>query len=145
MAYIVEFSPRAEESFKALPKTVQECLRPAIDVLAEEPSPPGIEKLSGGEDLYPMRVGNYRIIYTIPFRPLYSVIRVSLHPVRTEPMLDWLGKVLMQDVQPNDAWRDHCRGARGGLESLTRLLQHRTRRYDACGTPWELMKQRLGL
>ena len=102
MAYLVEFSPRAEESFKALPKALQECLRPAIDALAKEASPRGIEKLSGGEDLYSMRAGNYRIIYTIPFRPLYSLIRVSLHPVRTEPMLDRPGKVLIQDVQPHE-------------------------------------------
>ena len=33
--------------------------------LAESPRPPGCEKLSGSEDRYRLRVGRYRVIYSI--------------------------------------------------------------------------------
>jgi mRNA interferase RelE/StbE len=37
----------------------------AIGALAEEPRPPGSKKLRGGEDLYRIRVGDYRAIYRV--------------------------------------------------------------------------------
>jgi mRNA interferase RelE/StbE len=36
-----------------------------IDSLAHDPRPRGVEKLSGEENLYRVRVGNYRIIYQL--------------------------------------------------------------------------------
>ena len=36
-----------------------------IDSLARDPRPPGVEKLRGTEDLWRVRVGEYRIIYAI--------------------------------------------------------------------------------
>jgi mRNA interferase RelE/StbE len=40
-------------------------LQPKIDDLANDPRPPGVKKLSAEEELYRIRVGNYRIIYAI--------------------------------------------------------------------------------
>jgi mRNA interferase RelE/StbE len=37
----------------------------AIQSLADEPRPQGVEKLSGADALYRVRVGDYRIIYEI--------------------------------------------------------------------------------
>lgn len=63
MRYRIEFSPKAEREFKKLPRPVQVRLKTRIDVLAEEPLPPGAEKLSGEDRLFRIRVGDYRIIY----------------------------------------------------------------------------------
>lgn len=40
-------------------------LRVAIDGLAENPRPPGCVKLQGGDELFRVRVGDYRIVYQI--------------------------------------------------------------------------------
>ena len=36
-----------------------------IDGLADNPRPPGVEKLKGAEGLWRVRVGDYRVIYTV--------------------------------------------------------------------------------
>ncbi len=64
MAYEVEFSSRAAREFLKLPKQAQERLAPKIDQLAEDPRPPGAEKLSG-LDAFRIRVGDHRIVYTV--------------------------------------------------------------------------------
>jgi mRNA interferase RelE/StbE len=61
----VEFAPAAARDFAALPRSVQVRLRPRIDALADDPRPPGVEHLAGGDDLYRIRVGDYRVVYSI--------------------------------------------------------------------------------
>ncbi len=63
MAYEVELSSRAAREFLKLPKQVQERLAPKIDQLAEDPRPPGAEKLS--LDAFRIRVGDHRVVYTV--------------------------------------------------------------------------------
>ena len=41
-----------------------------IQTLAEDPRPPGCEKLSGQRDRYRVREGRYRIVYSIEDRDL---------------------------------------------------------------------------
>ncbi len=65
MAYSIEFAPSAERQYRKLPRQVQIRLRPYVDALAEEPRPHGVERLSGEQSLYRIRVGDYRIIYTL--------------------------------------------------------------------------------
>jgi mRNA interferase RelE/StbE len=36
-----------------------------IDDLRNDPRPPGVKKLSGHADLYRVRVGDYRVVYTV--------------------------------------------------------------------------------
>jgi mRNA interferase RelE/StbE len=79
MAYRVEFSPRAERQFRDLPRQLQARLKPRFDALAEQPRPPGVEKLSDAEDLYRIRVGDYRVIYQIQDQAL--VILVVFEPI----------------------------------------------------------------
>jgi mRNA interferase RelE/StbE len=63
--YTIEFSSLAERQFKKLPVSFQKRLTPKINALAENPRPSGIKKLEGEDDLYRIRVGDYRIIYQI--------------------------------------------------------------------------------
>jgi mRNA interferase RelE/StbE len=74
VSYTIEFSPRAARQFKDLPKQVQVRLRTRIDALSENPRPRGVEKLKGEDDLYRVRVGDYRVIYQVKDKALIVLI-----------------------------------------------------------------------
>jgi mRNA interferase RelE/StbE len=74
MSYRVEFAKQAAKQFKALPPQEQERLRLKIDALSSNPRPSGLTKLAGEENLYRIRVGNYRIIYSIYDRQLMVLV-----------------------------------------------------------------------
>lgn len=63
--YVVEFTPRAKRELEKLPKLIQQRLRPRIDALAGDPRPPGVKALAGVADRWRIRVGDYRVVYTI--------------------------------------------------------------------------------
>lgn len=65
MPYAVEIAPAAERQFERLPRTVQVRLAPLIDALAQNPRPHGVKKLSGLENRYRVREGDYRVIYEV--------------------------------------------------------------------------------
>jgi mRNA interferase RelE/StbE len=65
MAYLVVFTPSAERSVAKLDVGVARRIKPKILTLADHPRPSGCLKLAGSRDLYRIRVGDYRIIYTI--------------------------------------------------------------------------------
>ena len=48
-----------------LPRQVQVRVAPAIDALADEPRPAGVEKMKDRDDEYRIRVGDYQVIYEI--------------------------------------------------------------------------------
>lgn len=74
MAYRIEFAPRAERQFKALDRSIQMRLSRRIDSLTGNPRPQGTKKLAGEEDLYRLRVGNYRIIYQVQEKRLIVLV-----------------------------------------------------------------------
>ena len=63
--YTLVMTPAAQRDFKSLSGTVQRRIDAHILPLAEDPSPRGSEKLEGLEGLYRVRVGDYRILYTV--------------------------------------------------------------------------------
>jgi mRNA interferase RelE/StbE len=65
MTYQIEFEKQAAKQFRALSDLVQQRILPKIDALASDPRGIGSVKLAGTEDLYRIRVGDYRIIYSI--------------------------------------------------------------------------------
>lgn len=74
MTYAIEFRPAALRDLKTLPVDLRKRIGRKIDSLADNPRPPGVEKLSGREDSYRVRVGDYRIIYEIRDRVLLIII-----------------------------------------------------------------------
>jgi len=74
MAYTVEVAPAAERQLKALPKPIQTQIGRRIDKLVENPRPHGVEKITGGNDLYRVRSGDYRILYTINDQKLLVLV-----------------------------------------------------------------------
>ena len=78
MSYQIEFSRQADRQFRNLPSQIQQRLKSLIDSLAATPRPYGSEKLSGTDQLYRLRVGDYRIVYTVEDdRLLVLVVKVG--------------------------------------------------------------------
>lgn len=74
MPYAIEFRPSARRDLKDLPREILQRISRKIDSLADNPRPPGVEKLSGSEDSYRVRVGDYRILYEIRDKVLLVVV-----------------------------------------------------------------------
>lgn len=62
-----------------LPGNIIECLATKIDSLADQPRPAGCKKLRGADDLWRVRVGDYRIIYAVDDTAPVIEIRVIRH------------------------------------------------------------------
>ncbi len=62
--YRIEFRPAALRELRKIDRAVQPRLHGAIALLAQDPRPPASRQLRG-RDGYRLRVGDYRIIYTI--------------------------------------------------------------------------------
>jgi len=74
VSYSIEFSNPAAKKFKSLPFQNQEQLKIKIDALSTDPRPDGIVKLIGEDNLYRLRVGDYRIIYALQDKKLVVLI-----------------------------------------------------------------------
>jgi len=65
MAYSIEISKHALNFLEKIPKNYYIAIRTAISNLADNPRPFGYKKLQGYDNFYRIRVGMYRIIYSI--------------------------------------------------------------------------------
>ena len=63
--YRLIVSNAARKEALALPREVQDRVRPAIAALADEPRPDGCVKLKDSEGFYRIRVGDYRAVYHV--------------------------------------------------------------------------------
>ncbi len=74
MAYSILLAPPAERQLKSLTDSVQKRIVKRLKSLRENPRPQGVKKLAGEEDLYRIREGDYRIIYTIQDKELIVLV-----------------------------------------------------------------------
>ena len=63
-SYKVLIKPSAVKELEALPVKDRRRLATRLQRLSSDPRPPGSEKLSG-HDLYRIRQGNYRVLYSV--------------------------------------------------------------------------------
>lgn len=64
--YSIDLLPTAARDLGQLPRPISRRVTRAIDPLADDPRPPGCEKLrAGAGDEYRIRVGDYRILYKV--------------------------------------------------------------------------------
>lgn len=63
--YAVEYDPKALKELTKLDKPVARRIIKAVDALSADPRPAGTRPLVGYPNLWRMRVGDYRVIYTI--------------------------------------------------------------------------------
>ncbi len=74
MTYRIEFVKQAAKQLKSLSTEEQQRIKIKIDALANLPRPDGVVKLAGEDNLYRIRVGNYRIIYSIQDNQLLVIV-----------------------------------------------------------------------
>ncbi len=78
MAYTVLISPAAGRDLKRIRGPARQRIADAIDGLASDPRPSGYAKLAGADELYRVRVGDYRIVYGIEDnRLIVLVVRIG--------------------------------------------------------------------
>lgn len=65
MPYAFDFTRRAERDLRGLDRKMQRRVAQTLDALAEEPRPDGVTKLKDRDDVYRVRVGQFRILYSI--------------------------------------------------------------------------------
>jgi mRNA interferase RelE/StbE len=76
--YTIEFARTARRELADIPKDAQRRIAQKIDALAIDPRPQGVEKLSGHDALYRVRVGDFRIIYEIQDRRvIVTILRIG--------------------------------------------------------------------
>ena len=63
--YTLEIKPSAGNELDALGDALFARIDRKIMALAENPRPPGCKKLKGYKDQWRIRVGDYRVVYTI--------------------------------------------------------------------------------
>jgi mRNA interferase RelE/StbE len=78
MSHAVIYKPSADRALRKLPANVQRRIVAATEALGDDPRPPGSAKLHGADDLWRIRVGPYRVVYTIQDEDLIVlVLRVA--------------------------------------------------------------------
>ncbi len=65
MRFRTEVAPAALRQLRKLDRTAQRRVQAAIELLAEEARPSGAKNLVGGEGVWRVRTGDYRIVYEI--------------------------------------------------------------------------------
>jgi mRNA interferase RelE/StbE len=63
--YAVLFSRSARKELESLPANMVARILPRIERLASAPRPSGCRKLSGEQNLWRLRVGDYRVVYSV--------------------------------------------------------------------------------
>lgn len=75
--YEVTFARSARRELEALDRAVAARIVVRIESLAQEPRPPGARKLRGEQHLWRIRVGDYRVVYSVDDRKrAVDVVRI---------------------------------------------------------------------
>ena len=76
-SYRIEWKPSAAKELKRLPRDIVPRVVKAVGELADEPFPSDVVKLQGSQFTYRIRVGDYRVIYTVVTNVLViEIVRV---------------------------------------------------------------------
>jgi mRNA interferase RelE/StbE len=65
MAFRIEWKKSTRKDLRKLPSATVDKIIGAVEDLVENPFPHGVEKLSGSEHAYRIRLGDYRIVYEV--------------------------------------------------------------------------------
>jgi mRNA interferase RelE/StbE len=77
--YNVELTRRAEKALRRLDRPVQERIIAAIGLLRDHPRPPAAKALVGHPRYLRVRVGDYRIVYTVDDGRLLVLVLTTGH------------------------------------------------------------------
>lgn len=77
-AYRVEFTTAAAREIRKLDAQIRRRILAGITELEREPRPPGVRKLSGYDNAWRGRIGDYRVLYEVmDDQVLVTVVRVA--------------------------------------------------------------------
>ena len=77
-SYKIEWKQSARKELKGLGKPAIPRILKAVETLAEDPHPTGSRKIRGADRTYRVRVGDYRVVYSVEYnRLLVEIIRVG--------------------------------------------------------------------
>lgn len=79
MRYHIVIAPEGRRNVKRLHGAIRRRIADAIDALADVPRPPGAVQLADNEDLWRIRVGDYRVVYQIQDERLIVLLLRSGH------------------------------------------------------------------
>lgn len=65
MAFRIEWKKSTKKDLRKLPFAIVNRIISAVEELADDPFPHGVEKLTGSEHAYRIRVGDYRVIFEV--------------------------------------------------------------------------------
>ncbi len=65
MAYRVEWKKSTRKDMRRLPSATVDRVIKTVEALAGNPFPQGVEKLSGSDHAFRIRLGDYRIVYEV--------------------------------------------------------------------------------
>ncbi len=65
MAFRIEWKKSTKKDLRRLPPSAVDRIIKAVEALAENPFPQGVEKLTGSEHAYRIRLGDYRVVYEV--------------------------------------------------------------------------------
>lgn len=63
--YRVEVAPAALRQLRKLDPPARRRIQAVVELLAQQPRPPGAKKLVGGDGAWRVRTGDYRIVYEL--------------------------------------------------------------------------------
>jgi mRNA interferase RelE/StbE len=78
-SYTVLLKPSVEKDLRAITPAQTRRIWPRIESLSTDPHPRQSVKLSGAERLYRLRVGDYRIVYSLDEERMLVVVHYVRH------------------------------------------------------------------
>jgi len=78
-SYSLFLKPSVEKDLRRLPKPTLTRVWRSIQALSQEPLPRQSTKLAGAEHLYRLRVGDYRVIYTVDHQSKQVIVHYIRH------------------------------------------------------------------
>lgn len=73
--YALTFRPAALRALRKLDRQIAERIKAATEALQDDPRPPGAKMLTGSHGLWRIRIGDYRVVYTVDDQQ--RVVRVA--------------------------------------------------------------------
>jgi mRNA interferase RelE/StbE len=71
VTFQIKFKPSAIKELEGLPRLMQGRILDRITALADDPRPPGHQKLAGLTQAFRVRLGDFRIVYAIVGRLIW--------------------------------------------------------------------------
>ena len=75
--YAMTFARSARRELETLDASVVRRVIPKVEGLAQDPKPSGSRKLQGAQNLWRIRIGDYRVIYSVDDRQrVVDIVRI---------------------------------------------------------------------